>query len=100
MTITIEGRSVELAPEIEQALREAAARHGQAPEEYVRAIVEQVVGGGTLTFPAPSVAGRGTVSPAKRSILEFEGVGAHNPIGRDAQEYVNALRAEDWDHRP
>ena len=35
----------------------------------------------------------------KRSILEFEGLGADNPIGMDAQEYVNQLRDE-WDHRP
>ena len=35
----------------------------------------------------------------KRSILEFEGLGADDPVGMDAQEYVNQLRAE-WDHRP
>lgn len=37
--------------------------------------------------------------PRRRSILEFEGVGADNLIGMDAQEYVNELRRE-WDHRP
>lgn len=31
-----------------------------------------------------------------RSLLEFEGVGARNPIGMDAQEYVNQMRDE-WD---
>lgn len=38
----------------------------------------------------------------KRSVLEFEGVGAHAREQRepqDAQEYINQLRSE-WDHRP
>lgn len=35
----------------------------------------------------------------KRSILEFEGVGAEIWQGIDAQEYVNRLRNE-WDDRP
>lgn len=35
----------------------------------------------------------------KHSVLEFAGAGAHNPIGIDAQEYVNKLR-EEWEHRP
>lgn len=35
----------------------------------------------------------------KRSILEFEGVGAEMWQGIDAQEYVNRLRDE-WDERP
>jgi len=34
-----------------------------------------------------------------RSILELEGLGAENPVGMDAQEYVRKLR-EEWDHRP
>jgi hypothetical protein len=34
----------------------------------------------------------------KRSILELEGLGADDPIGMDAQEYVNQLR-EEWDQR-
>ncbi len=38
-------------------------------------------------------------SAGKHSLLEFEGVGAHNPVGMDAQKYVNQLRDE-WDHRP
>jgi hypothetical protein len=32
------------------------------------------------------------------SVLEFEGAGAHNPIGMDAQEYINQVRDE-WDDR-
>ncbi len=35
----------------------------------------------------------------KRSILEFEGVGAEMWKGIDAQEYVSQLR-EEWDKRP
>ncbi|HEY8600502.1 MAG TPA: hypothetical protein VIL85_18845 [Thermomicrobiales bacterium] len=35
----------------------------------------------------------------KRSLLELEGLGANDPIGMEAQEYVNQLRDE-WDHRP
>ena len=34
----------------------------------------------------------------KRSLLEFEGLGKHNPTGMDAQEYVNEMRSE-WDRR-
>ncbi len=42
----------------------------------------------------------GAVEPKKKhSVLEFAGAGAHNPIGMDAQEYVDKLR-EEWDHRP
>ena len=33
------------------------------------------------------------------NLLDLYGAGAHNPIGMDAQEYVNKLR-EEWDHRP
>ena len=32
------------------------------------------------------------------NIMEFAGVGASNPVGMDAQEYVNTSRDE-WDHR-
>jgi hypothetical protein len=37
--------------------------------------------------------------PRKRSLLELEGIGEHNPVGMDAQEYVNKLR-EEWSQRP
>ena len=33
------------------------------------------------------------------SVLDFYGAAAQNPIGIDAQEYVNQMRDE-WDHRP
>jgi len=45
----------------------------------------------TLTEPS-------AVPQKKRSILEFEGVGAEMWQGIDAQEYVNKLRSE-WDNR-
>jgi hypothetical protein len=32
-------------------------------------------------------------------LLEFEGVGEHNPVGMDAQKYVSKMRDE-WDTRP
>jgi hypothetical protein len=45
------------------------------------------------------VANRGVEEKPRRGILELEGLGADNPVGMDAQEYVNTLR-EEWDHRP
>lgn len=33
-----------------------------------------------------------TAGCRKRSVMEFHGVGANDPIGMDAQEYVNQLR--------
>jgi hypothetical protein len=47
----------------------------------------------TLTEPEPSSVKK------KRSILEFEGMGAEIWQGIDAQEYVDKLRSE-WDDRP
>jgi hypothetical protein len=47
----------------------------------------------TLTEPEAQPAGK------KRSILEFEGVGAEIWQGVDTQEYLNRLRRE-WDDRP
>lgn len=32
-------------------------------------------------------------------VLELYGAAADNPVGMDAQEYVNQMRDE-WDHRP
>ena len=32
------------------------------------------------------------------NIMEFAGVGASNPVGTDAQEYISSLRDE-WDQR-
>lgn len=53
-----------------------------------------------LKLIADGLAAEIAAKPAtKRSILELEGIAEHNPVGMDAQEYVNQLRAE-WDHRP
>jgi hypothetical protein len=43
----------------------------------------------------------GEVQPSDKTfdILDFEGVGAHLYDGTDAQEEVNAMRAE-WDKHP
>lgn len=76
-----------LPPETEARLRERAAREGRPEEEIaLRALVKDL---------------EGTEVPAtrRRSILDFEGVGRHNPIGKDAQEYINEMRDE-WDRRP
>jgi len=35
----------------------------------------------------------------KYSLLDFEGLDPHDPIGMDAQEYVDEMRDE-WDRRP
>lgn len=49
---------------------------------------------------AAAPASPGPTEGKTRSLLEFEGVGAHNPVGMDAQEYVNQMRDE-WDtHTP
>ena len=53
-----------------------------------------------LTLVAQGLASSETGKVEKKhSVLEFAGAGASDPIGMDAQEYVNMLRAE-WDHRP
>lgn len=53
-------------------------------------LVELIVG---------QLANRGVEEKPRRSLLDLAGAGAHNPVGMDAQEYVNKLR-EEWDHRP
>jgi hypothetical protein len=53
-----------------------------------------------LMLVAQGLANRESGKPGKKhSVLEFAGAGAADPVGMDAQEYVNMLRAE-WDHRP
>jgi hypothetical protein len=73
-----------LPPETEAKLREHAAREGRPEEEIVLDAVENLLG----TVEAP-------LTP-RRSILDFRGVGKHNPVGKDPQEYVNEMRDE-WD---
>jgi len=76
-----------LSPETEARLRERAIREGRSEEEIALRAVENLLEAGE----APP--------KRRRNILEFEGVGRHNPVGRDAQEYVNEMRDE-WDRRP
>ena len=73
-----------LPPDTEARLRERAAREGRPEEEIALNAVERLL-------EAPE-------APPKRlrNALEFEGVGRHNPVGKDAQEYVNEMRDE-WD---
>ena len=76
-----------LPPAMEAKLRERASREGRAEEEIALNAVEKLL---EAVEPAPR---------RRRSILEFRGVGKHNPIGKDAQEYVNEMRDE-WDREP
>jgi hypothetical protein len=45
------------------------------------------------------LANKGVETKSPRNILALAGLGVDNPVGKDAQEYVNTLR-EEWDHRP
>ncbi len=70
---------------VEDIVREARVLSVEDRKRLIGLIVD------TLTEHRPE--------PEKRSILEFEGVGAEIWQGIDAQEYVNQLRRE-WDDRP
>ena len=95
MTITLD-----LSPEIEEAFREIAARHGLEPGEYVQAVIQRIVGTATLTARPAQLTATGQVTPPGNArLLDFEGIGAHNPVGQDPQGYVHALRDE-WAGRP
>lgn len=82
MTLTLH-----LTPVMEAKLRERAVREGHAEEEIALNAVEQFL----EREEAPP--------KRRRTILEFRGVGKHNPVGKDAQEYVNEMRDE-WDRQP
>jgi hypothetical protein len=72
---------------VETILEEIRALSVAERKRLIGAIVD------TLTESSAQPAGK------KRSILEFEGVGAEMWQGIDAQEYVNRLRNE-WDDPP
>ena len=74
-----------LPPVLEAKLRERAAREGHAEEVIAQTAIEQFLEEAAC---APKL---------RRNILEFRGVGKHNRVGNDAQEYVNQMR-DDWDH--
>jgi len=71
---------------IEEIVREVRTLPVEERKRLIGLIVD------TFTDQEPS-------SLPKRSILEFEGVGAEIWQGIDAQEYVKQLRSE-WDDRP
>ena len=73
-----------MPPATEAKLRERAAHEGRPEEEIVLDAVEKLLG----TAEAPP--------KSRRSVLDFRGVGKHNPVGKDPQEYVNEMRDE-WD---
>lgn len=82
--------TIELEPEKEARLATLANERGLSVNGFIAALIEREVGAAPDSTSPP---------PRRRSILEFEGVGARYATGQDAQEYVNELRAE-WDHRP
>jgi hypothetical protein len=73
---------------VEMLLEEIRTLSVAERKQLISAIVD------TLTETQPAETAR-----KKRSILEFEGVGAEMWQGVDAQEYVNQLRDE-WDTLP
>ncbi|MDZ4769585.1 MAG: hypothetical protein SGJ24_10680 [Chloroflexota bacterium] len=50
-------------------------------------------------LPEAETQENGTPSP-RRSLLDFEGLGAYAYTGEDAQAYLRRVRDEEWDHRP
>lgn len=81
MTLTLH-----LAPALETRLKARAIREGRAEEEIILNAVEKFL------------AAAETPAQHHRSAREFRGAGKHNPIGGDAQEYINAMRDE-WDRQ-
>lgn len=81
------GVKAESMTRIETILEEVKTLSVEDRKRLIGAIVD------TLTEPPAESAGK------RRSILEFEGVGAEMWQGVDAQTYVNQLRNE-WDDRP
>jgi hypothetical protein len=67
MTLTIE-----LPPELERRLAEEAARHGQAPAEFVRAVVEEKLA------VAPHTSGAKLANPQERARAFREWAESHS----------------------
>ena len=75
---------IDLSPEIEASLQEAAAKQQQTPEEYLRAAVE------------------GLLRPMERkgpSWSEAAGMFSYPLVGEDAQAWVTRTRHEGDEHR-
>lgn len=88
--------TIELPPELEANLREAAHRGGKSMETYLLELVER-------SRADDAARERGVRSEAggprrTRSLLELEGVGAELWKDIDPQAYVSELRDE-WEHR-
>jgi hypothetical protein len=82
MSLTLD---LDLEPDEQARLETLAKERGLPVNAYAYAVLKREIA---------------TAPPRKRrSLLEFEGVGAKYATGQDAQEYVNELRSE-WDHRP
>jgi hypothetical protein len=77
---------LEVPPKLEATLRERAIDEGTTAQDLALTVLEKAM----AEHAKPK---------RQRSVLDFEGVGAANPVGMDAQEYVNQLRDE-WDNRP
>ena len=73
-----------LPPAVATKLREHASRQGRPEEEIALDAVEKLL-----------ASADGSPKP-RRNLMEFRGVGKHNPVGKDPQEYVNDMRDE-WD---
>ena len=75
---------IDLSPEIEASLQEAAAKQQQTPEEYLRAAVE------SLLKP---------MERKGRSWSEIEGAATFPLVGEDAQAWVTRTRREGDERR-
>ncbi len=92
MSLTLD---LDLEPDEQARLETLAKARGVPVNAYASSVLKREI----ATVPPPQLAEES--SPLrKRSLLELEGLGAEiwKDIG-DAQEWVNAQRAE-WDDRP
>jgi plasmid stability protein len=93
---------LDLAPEIEAALRQIAARHGQEPAEYVKEILTSVVVGQIRAVPGPATVTAAAISapaPQERTktgadlIAELEAEGVLTGYGDPALDSPDLARA-------
>lgn len=92
MSLTLD---LDLEPDEQARLETLAKERGLPVNAYASAVLKREI----ATTPPPQPQEQQT-PPHKRSLLELRGLGAEiwKDIG-DAQEWVNAQRAE-WDDRP
>ena len=87
--------TIELSPETEARLKEAAQTQNVPIDQLIGQILEQ------SSFGTASNVGQNSNSVEaplrkKYNIMDFEGIGAANAPKRDAQERISELRDE-WD---